>query len=129
LCKGSWFFENCNGAKLHGLRGRFSFRVGAEDDDREVGMTGANLDQQGDATEARHDEVHEDSGHRRRLKDIKRLGAVEGYQHLMPGRSDGLGQELGHRGFVFHHEDSHDCRSITILTGPHRSSQKLSRQS
>ena len=92
-------------------------------------MTGVDLDQQGDATEARHDEVQEDSGHGRRLKDIKGLSAVEGYQHLVPGRSDGLGQELGHRGFVFHNEDSHDRRSMTILTGPHRSSQKLSRQS
>ncbi len=129
MCQGSRFFENCNGAKLHGPRGRFPIRVGAEDDDWEVGMTGADFDQQGDATEARHDEVQEDSGHRRRLKDIKRLSAVEGYQHLMPCRSDGLGQELGHRGFVFHHENSHDRRSMTILTGPHWSSQKLSRQS
>ena len=92
-------------------------------------MTGVDFDQQGDATEARHDEVHEDSGHGRRLKDIDCLSAVEGYQHLMPCCFDGFGQELGHRGFVFHHEDSHDRRSMTNLTGPHWSSQNLSRQS
>ena len=129
LCQTGRFFKNCNGAKLLGLRGGPTDRVAAKDDDREKRMTAADLSQHGEATETRHDEVHEDAVHRCGREDIQSLGAVEGHEDLVPRRSDGFGQDLGHHRLVFHHQDSHDRHGMTILTGPRRSRKKVSRAS
>lgn len=110
--QGGRFRENGNGAQFVGFRGDSFNRVAANDNDGEMRVTLSDLSQHGETAETRHDEIQKDAVHLGSRKDIQSLGAIEGHHGFVPSPPDGLGQVLGHLGFIVHHQDSHDRHAV-----------------